>query len=137
MSRIRLLALAALVIALAVPAFAQGTNGVLEGEVKDDQGLALQGAAVSARNTETGFNRSTTTDAGGPLEFVDDGVNGLVAQPEPDALAGAIARLASDAGEAARLGDAGHARARVITWDGVVEQLMQAACEGAPSVHSR
>jgi glycosyltransferase involved in cell wall biosynthesis len=79
----------------------------------------------------------TTSDAGGPLEFVDDGVNGLVAQPEPDALAAAIARLASDAGEAARLGDAGHARARVITWDGVVEQLMAAACEGAPSVHPR
>jgi glycosyltransferase involved in cell wall biosynthesis len=79
----------------------------------------------------------TTTDAGGPLEFVEDGVNGLVAQPEPDALAAAIARLASNTGEAARLGDAGHARARLITWDGVVEQLMAAACEGAPSVHAR
>ncbi len=33
----------------------------------------------------------TTTDAGGPLEFVEDGVNGLVAAPSPAAVADAIA----------------------------------------------
>jgi len=76
----------------------------------------------------------TTTDAGGPLEFVEDGVNGLVAAPTPDAVADAVARLASDAAAAARLGEAGYARARLITWDGVVEQLMTAALAGAPSV---
>jgi glycosyltransferase involved in cell wall biosynthesis len=79
----------------------------------------------------------TTTDSGGPLEFVEDGVNGLVAAPTPDAVADAVARLASDAAAAARLGDAGYARARLITWDGVVEQLMTAALAGAPSVHLR
>ena len=77
----------------------------------------------------------TTTDAGGPLEFVEDGVNGLVAAPTPDAVGAAVARLASDASEAARLGDAGYARARLITWDGVVEQLMAAALAGAGSAH--
>ena len=76
----------------------------------------------------------TTTDSGGPLEFVEDGVNGLVAAPAPDAVADAVARLASDAAAAARLGEAGYARARLITWDGVVEQLMTAARAGAPSV---
>ena len=75
----------------------------------------------------------TTTDSGGPLEFVEDGVNGLVAAPTPGALANAVARLASDAAAAARLGDAGYARARLITWDGVVEQLMTAALAGAPT----
>jgi hypothetical protein len=65
MSRIRLLATAALAIALAVPAFAQGTNGVVEGQIKDEQGLALQGVSVTARNTATGFNRSTTSDSEG------------------------------------------------------------------------
>jgi glycosyltransferase involved in cell wall biosynthesis len=79
----------------------------------------------------------TTTDAGGPLEFVDDGVNGLVAAPSPDAVAEAIARLAADAATAGRLGEAGHARARLITWDGVVERLMSAALEGVSSVHGR
>jgi hypothetical protein len=65
MSRVRVPALAALVLALVAPAFAQGTNGVLEGTVSDEQGLALPGAAVSAHHTETGFSRSTTSDAAG------------------------------------------------------------------------
>jgi glycosyltransferase involved in cell wall biosynthesis len=75
----------------------------------------------------------TTTDAGGPLEFVEHDVNGLVVAPSPEALGDAIARLASSAADAARLGDAGHARARLITWDGVVEQLLSAAREGVAS----
>jgi glycosyltransferase involved in cell wall biosynthesis len=73
----------------------------------------------------------TTIDAGGPLEFVEDGVNGIVVAPTPAAVGDAVARLAADTGAAARLGEAGHARARVISWDGVVEQLMAAARGGA------
>ena len=79
----------------------------------------------------------TTTDAGGPLEFVEDGVNGIVAAPSPDAVADAVTRLAGDAAMAARLGEAGYARARLVSWDGVVEQLMAAAREGASSVDLR
>jgi glycosyltransferase involved in cell wall biosynthesis len=66
----------------------------------------------------------TTTDAGGPLEFVIDGVNGLVAEPDPDALAAAVSRLADDRALARRLGEAGFERASLITWDGVVERLV-------------
>lgn len=66
----------------------------------------------------------TTTDAGGPLEFVGHGVTGLVADPQPAALGSAIARLAADGRLARALGDAGYERARAITWDGVVERLM-------------
>ena len=66
----------------------------------------------------------TTTDAGGPLEFVVDGVNGLVVEPDADAVAAAIARLADDRGLARRLGEAGFERATQITWDGVVERLV-------------
>src|SRR5437867_6144012 len=65
----------------------------------------------------------TTTDAGGPLEFVVDGVNGYVCPPEPEALGAAIARLGADRAHAARLGEAGYDRARTITWTGVVERL--------------
>ncbi len=75
----------------------------------------------------------TTTDAGGPLEFVEHDVNGYVVPPAAEALAAAVARLAGSEPEAARLGDAGFARARLITWDGVVEQLLSAAREGVPS----
>jgi glycosyltransferase involved in cell wall biosynthesis len=68
----------------------------------------------------------TTTDAGGPLEFVDDGVTGLVAAPDPESLGGAMSRVARDAGFARSLGDAGYERARTISWDDVVERLIEA-----------
>jgi glycosyltransferase involved in cell wall biosynthesis len=68
----------------------------------------------------------TTTDAGGPLEFVDDGVTGLVAPPDADAIGAAMSRLAQDRRLARSLGDAGYERARAITWDGVVERLVEA-----------
>jgi len=52
--------------------------------------------------------------------------------PAAEALAAAVARLAGSEPEASRLGDAGFARARLITWDGVVEQLLSAALGGVP-----
>lgn len=67
----------------------------------------------------------TTTDAGGPLEFVVDGVNGIVADPVPASIADAIARLASNRSLARRLGEAGFERARAISWDGVVDRLVR------------
>ena len=66
----------------------------------------------------------TATDSGGTLEFVRDGQNGFVCAPEPTAIGSAIARLASDRALAARLGAAGMATAKTVTWDGVVEQLL-------------
>jgi glycosyltransferase involved in cell wall biosynthesis len=66
----------------------------------------------------------TATDSGGTLEFVVDGENGYVCPPDPEALGRAAARLAADKQLAARLGRAGSVRARTITWDGVVEQLL-------------
>ena len=66
----------------------------------------------------------TATDSGGPLEFVEDGVNGAVCPPDSDAIAGAISHLASDRAAAARLGDAGCERARRVSWNGVVERLV-------------
>ncbi len=69
----------------------------------------------------------TTTDAGGPNEFVIDGVNGAVCPPDALALGAAMGRLAGDRARAAALGDAGYERARTITWDGVVERLVDVA----------
>jgi glycosyltransferase involved in cell wall biosynthesis len=65
----------------------------------------------------------TATDSGGPLEFVADGVNGVVVEPSADAIAAAVNGLAADRTRASRLGDAGYDRARMVTWDGVIEQL--------------
>ena len=66
----------------------------------------------------------TTTDAGGPNEFVVDGVNGYSCAPDPAALGHAMARLDGDRRLAASLGDAGYDRARTITWTGVIERLV-------------
>jgi len=68
----------------------------------------------------------TTADAGGPLEFVEDGVTGLVASPDADALGAAMSRVAADTGLAASFGDAGYERVRGISWDSVVERLIEA-----------
>jgi glycosyltransferase involved in cell wall biosynthesis len=69
----------------------------------------------------------TCTDSGGTAELVTDGVTGLVAEPDPAALATAIDRLWASRREARRMGAAGRERAAAVTWDGVVEQLTAAA----------
>jgi len=75
----------------------------------------------------------TARDSGGPLEFVDDGVNGAVCEPEAGSIAVAINAYAADRRRAASHGDAGYARASEITWDGVIEALLQDAPDGASS----
>jgi glycosyltransferase involved in cell wall biosynthesis len=67
----------------------------------------------------------TTTDAGGPTEFVVDGENGWVCPPEPEALGAALGALTADRPEAARRGDRGYERARAITWEGVIDRLLE------------
>jgi glycosyltransferase involved in cell wall biosynthesis len=66
----------------------------------------------------------TANDSGGTLEFVEDGVNGFVCAPEPEALARAVSELAANRARAASLGAAGRERALRITWDGVIEKLV-------------
>jgi glycosyltransferase involved in cell wall biosynthesis len=67
----------------------------------------------------------TTTDAGGPLEFVIDGVNGAIVAPAPESVADAINGYAANRGRAAAHGDAGYARASRVTWAGVIEKLVR------------
>lgn len=68
----------------------------------------------------------TTTDAGGPLEFIRDGQEGCITAPDPDALARAFDRFMQDGALAERLGQAGLARYQSfsISWDHVVETLV-------------
>jgi len=67
----------------------------------------------------------TCTDSGGTLELITDGVNGIVAEPTPEALAAAIRRLADDRVNAERMGRAGAASIDDlgIGWDRVVAAL--------------
>jgi glycosyltransferase involved in cell wall biosynthesis len=66
----------------------------------------------------------TTRDAGGTLEFVADGVTGLVADPEPASVGLALSRLAADPALTRRLGEAGRETVGRITWDAVVDRLV-------------
>jgi glycosyltransferase involved in cell wall biosynthesis len=68
----------------------------------------------------------TCTDSGGTMEIMEDGVNGFVCAPMPEAIAIAIDKLASDRAAAAKMGEAGLARMQAmnISWDYVCEQLV-------------
>jgi glycosyltransferase involved in cell wall biosynthesis len=95
-----------------------GARAVYYGPFDEDYGFTTVQALAAARPVVT------TSDAGGVLEFVDDGVNGLVAAPEPQAIAARLDALARDDGLAARLGAAGPASVAGITWDRVVDALV-------------
>jgi glycosyltransferase involved in cell wall biosynthesis len=84
----------------------------------EDYGFTTVQALAAARPVVT------TTDAGGVLEFVEDGVNGYVTAPEPAAIAARLQALAADPALAARLGAAGPARVAGITWEKVLQELI-------------
>jgi glycosyltransferase involved in cell wall biosynthesis len=67
----------------------------------------------------------TCTDSGGPVELVEDGACGWIAEPDARAIAEAIDRLAANRDHAVRMGIAARERARVlnISWDHVVQEL--------------
>ena len=67
----------------------------------------------------------TCTDSGGPLELVEHGVSGLVAEPDPWSIAQAIDSLAAEPERAAQMGMSGRERVRAlgIDWNHVVREL--------------
>jgi glycosyltransferase involved in cell wall biosynthesis len=68
----------------------------------------------------------TTSDAGGPLEFVTADQTGLVAEPDPESLAAAIDRLwALPPARLREMGAAGRQRVSGITWDHVIDTLTE------------
>ena len=57
---------AALFLLLAcVPALAQQTTGTISGRVLDEQGNAIPGVSITARNEATGFTRTESTTVEG------------------------------------------------------------------------
>ena len=63
--------LPALVFILAVPSFAQRTSGQLTGTVTDPNGAAVVGAAVTATQNGTNFQREATTTEDGNFTITD------------------------------------------------------------------
>jgi glycosyltransferase involved in cell wall biosynthesis len=68
----------------------------------------------------------TTTDAGGPLEFVTHGVSGHVAAPTPEAVAEGIDHLFTlPEARLREMGEAGHETVASISWDHVIDRLTE------------
>ncbi len=90
-------------------------------ESEDSYGYSTLEAAHAAKVTVT------TTDSGGVLEFVQDGVNGFCCEPTPESLAAVFDRLYRDRNLASSMGVA--ARRRIaelnIDWSTVVEALLR------------
>jgi hypothetical protein len=63
--RVSIAALLFALIAAAIPAAAQTTNGVISGIVSDAQGGVLPGVTVTGRNIETGITRTVVTESDG------------------------------------------------------------------------
>ena len=84
----------------------------------EDYGYATVEAFASAKPVVTAH------DSGGVLEFVEDGVTGLVAGPDADALAAHITRLHNDRSLCTRLGQAGRAAVKDIRWSTTIDRLL-------------
>ena len=71
----------------------------------------------------------TCKDSGGPLEFIEDGVNGIVSEPTAEELAGHLDELWMSKSMAAEYGAAAQKKLREmdITWAHVVEELVKYA----------
>jgi glycosyltransferase involved in cell wall biosynthesis len=86
--------------------------------IDEDLGLVPYEAFLSEKPVVT------TRDAGGPLEVVVDGENGLVCEPVASAVASACAWLAANPEQARARGRSGKRTAKRITWDAVVGRLL-------------
>lgn len=95
-----------------------GCRAVLYAPYDEDYGYVTLEAFLSRKPV------ITTHDSGGVLEFVTDGVTGLVTEPSPEALGRAIDQLADSVGLCRRLGAAGHEAVKGITWDHVIRRLL-------------
>lgn len=87
---------------------------------EDSYGYPTVEAAHASRCTVT------LTDSGGTLEFIQDGINGRVVPPEPQAIAEAFDALYASRQDARRMGQAAHERINTlgISWDPVIAKLL-------------
>jgi len=97
-------------------------RGVIYPPVDEDYGYISLEAMLSSKPL------ITCTDSGGPLEFVEPGVTGLVTDPTNVSLAEAMDRLWENRAEARRMGQAARERyaGMRISWETVIQTLLEA-----------
>ncbi len=93
-------------------------SAVFYAPVDEDFGMVPYEAFLSAKPV------LTTTDAGAPLEVVEDRRTGLVVPPRPDEVGRACLYVLEHADEAAGWGRAGKQVAERVTWHAAVEHLL-------------
>lgn len=91
--------------------------GVYYAPVDEDYGLVTLEAFKSSKPI------LTTTDSGGVLEFVQDGMNGKVLPSEPKAFAEAIDLLYNDRALSLLMGTTGAETIKQITWQHCIRRL--------------
>ncbi len=101
-----------------------GALGVVYAPFDEDYGYVTLQAFLAGKPVVT------TTDAGGVLEWVEDGVTGFVVEPTPEAVADAIDRLGADLDAARTMGEKGRDRAAGLDWGAVVGRLIDAGGGG-------
>jgi glycosyltransferase involved in cell wall biosynthesis len=99
--------------------------GVYYAPYDEDYGYVTVEAFKSAKPVVT------TADAGGVLEFVEDGRNGFVCTADsPKEIAARVDGLYRDRERAKLMGEAGRGRVGAIGWEGVVGRLVQTGGRG-------
>jgi glycosyltransferase involved in cell wall biosynthesis len=86
----------------------------------EDYGLVTVEAFASAKAV------ITCDDSGGPPELVENGVQGVVCEPVPRAMAEAMRSLMDDRGRAEAMGEAARQKGATITWPSTIQRLVVA-----------
>jgi glycosyltransferase involved in cell wall biosynthesis len=95
-----------------------GALAVLYAPVDEDYGYTTLQAFLAGKPVVT------AADSGGVLEWVEDGVTGLVTDGSPEGLGDAFARLAADPDWARSMGEEGRRRAASLSWEPAVDALL-------------
>lgn len=85
---------------------------------KEDYGLVTVEAMLSKKPV------ITCIDSGGPLDFVEDEVNGFVCKPEPKAISKCLNYLIENPVEARRMGERGYKKVRGLNWQNTVKRIL-------------
>jgi glycosyltransferase involved in cell wall biosynthesis len=97
-----------------------GCRGAYYAPLNEDYGYVTIEAFLSQKPV------LTTTDAGGPLEFVTNEQSGVVTSPDPEAVASGIdALFGSSEARLREMGHEGHKRVQGITGDHVIDRLTE------------
>jgi len=93
--------------------------GVIYTPYAEDYGL------ITVEAMKSGKPVITTSDSGGPLEFVKHGINGWIAEPNPESLASCIQELVQNTDIINTMAETALETVSGITWKNTVEKILK------------